>query len=290
MKKIQEFLTKLFQSFFSFLKIIILSKYIVKLPREDPSKDCLILANGPSLNITLKEKMDFLLSGNKKIIVVNHFCSTEYFEKLKPSYYVIVAPQFFIENTSDSLKELRDKTYETILNKTSWPLILFLPQGARKTSVVKNRFDSNKNIKIVYFNSTPVEGFQSVSNLFFKLNLGMPRPHNVLIPSIFLALNMGFKKIYLFGADHSWHEIIKVNDNNEVSVNHQHFYENSPVVVPMLQLDGKPHFIHDVFRTLYLAFKGYFVLKAYSDSIGSKIYNASEKSYIDAFVRIKITD
>ena len=149
-------------------------------------------------------------------------------------------------------------------------------------------FDSNKHLSVVYYNKTPVEGLQAVNNFLFKLNLGMPRPYNVLVPTIFLALNMGFKSIYLFGADHSWHEEIKVDENNNVLVNHEHFYDNSAQVKPMYHLDGKEYYIHDIFRKLYLAFKGYFVLKNYAETLGAKILNASEKSYIDAFDKIKI--
>jgi hypothetical protein len=111
----------------------------------------------------------------------------------------------------------------------------------------------------------------------------MPRPHNVLIPTIYLAINLGFKKIFLFGADHSWHEEIKVDNKNLMTVNHQHFFENQEVRMPMYRLDGTNYFIHDIFRKLCLAFKGYFVLREYADFRKAAIKNASSKSYIDAF-------
>ncbi|MEG8947848.1 hypothetical protein [Rosettibacter firmus] len=56
----------------------------------------------------------------------------------------------------------------------------------------------------------------------------------------------------------------------------------------MYKLDGKKYYIHDIFRKLHYAFKGYFILKDYADFLGAKIYNASSKSYIDAFERIFI--
>jgi hypothetical protein len=56
----------------------------------------------------------------------------------------------------------------------------------------------------------------------------------------------------------------------------------------MYKLDGKEYRIHDVFRKLYLAFKGYFVLNDYAKEKNVKILNASKRSYIDAFERITI--
>jgi hypothetical protein len=121
------------------------------------------------------------------------------------------------------------------------------------------------------------------------MNLGMPRPHNVLVPTLFLALKMGFKNVVLFGADHSWHEEIRIDESNQLTVNHEHFYDKSKQIMPMYKLDGKEYYLHDVFRKLHLAFKGYFVLKEYADYLGSKILNASKKSYIDAFEKIKLS-
>jgi hypothetical protein len=110
-----------------------------------------------------------------------------------------------------------------------------------------------------------------------------------LIPAIYLAINTGFKRIVLFGADHSWHEEIKVDDSNSVTVNHEHFYDKQDVRLPMYKLDGKKYFLHDIFRKLHYAFKGYFILNNYAGYMSAKIQNASSRSYIDAFEKIRIT-
>ncbi len=276
-----------FQSLMSIVKVILLSRWYVKLPRGKTA-DCIILANGPSLGKTLEEKIGFITKGDKEIFVVNYFINSPFYEKIKPQYYVLNAPEFWIDTTTEMHKRKRKKLFEDLNAKTNWDMKIFVPFEAGKTKLWKNLFDKNKHIEVVYYNKTPVEGLRWVNNLLFKYNLGMPRPYNVLIPSIFLALNMGFKTIYLFGADHSWHEEIRVDEKNTVLVNHQHFYDNSSQIKPMYHLDGKEYYIHDVFRKLYLAFKGYFVLKDYAGSLGAKILNASEKSYIDAFEKIKI--
>ena len=56
---------------------------------------------------------------------------------------------------------------------------------------------------------------------------GVPRPHNVLIPSIAMGLRLPFKKIYLAGADHSWLPEITVTDDNVVLMHQKHFYDQN---------------------------------------------------------------
>jgi len=285
-QKISESFTLLFQTIFSFIKIVLLSNYFTRL-KDKKLKDgkCVILANGPCLIKDLEINNEFI-SGHKKFCV-NFFALSEEYEKIKPDYYVLAAPEFWLEKTTEFFKSQRKKLIDNLLNKTNWQMSLLIPFKA-KNSLLVNSIKKNNNIQIIYYNNTPIEGFQKIINWLFKLNLGMPRPHNVLIPSIFLALNIGFKKIYIFGADHSWHEEIKIDENNKVTVNHEHFYDKNEQRMPMYKLDGKEYYLHDIFRKLHFAFKGYFILRDYAYFLNAKIYNASSKSYIDAFERIII--
>ena len=68
---------------------------------------------------------------------------------------------------------------------------------------------------------------------------GMPRPHNVLIPSIILSMRMGFKKIYLAGADHSWLKEIFVSEDNEVFLTQKHFYDEKKAEARTMDKLGK---------------------------------------------------
>ncbi len=285
---LQEFIENLFASLLSVIKVLLISKFNLKIKKINGEFDCVILGNGPSLNETLKDDLDFILDENKKVIAVNSFAISEYFEKLKPEYYVLNAPEYWLEVVSELHQKLRKDVFQNLIVKTNWELTLFVPYQAKKSKVWKNLFESNPNIHTVYYNKTPIEGLTSVNHFFFKKNFGMPRPHNVLLPTIFLALNMNFKKIFIFGADHSWHEEIRVDDANKVTVNHEHFYDKSEWRLPMYKLDGKEYRIHDVFRKLYLAFNGYFILREYAQSLNAEIYNASNLSYIDAFPKVRV--
>ena len=52
-----------------------------------------------------------------------------------------------------------------------------------------NVLSTNPNLKPIYFNQTPIEGFDWFKHLMFKRKMGMPRPHNVLIPTVISSYN-----------------------------------------------------------------------------------------------------
>jgi len=288
---LQEFIEKLFASLFSVIKVLLISKFNLNIKKINGEFDCVILGNGPSLTKSLEEDFGFIAKSKK--ICVNYFLLSDFYIKLKPEYYILAAPEFWVENPPTKQHAIsRQELFDKMNKLTTWNMFLFIPVAARN-SRFWNKIIWNNRISVIYYNNTPVEGFDFINHLFFRYNWGMPRPHNVLIPSIFLSINMGYKKIYLVGADHSWHEEIKVNDTNKVTVNHEHFYDKSEWRLPMYKLDGKEYRIHDVFRKLYLAFKGYFVLNNYAKEKNAKILNASKRSYIDAFEKTiikKITE
>ena len=287
--KVRDFIYGISEVCLSLVRIIVLSRFNVKFPKGETSKDntCVILANGPSLRESLKTNRAFI--EKHKNLVVNNFVYSDYYSEVKPNYYVLNSPEYFMEKGPGPMHEdMRERVFGGIVEKTTWPMFVFVPMIAAKTDVWKKRLAQNKNLKVVYYNSTPVEGAFSIIKYLFKYNMGMSRPHNVLIPSLFVTLNMGFKKIFLFGADHSWLEELRVNEDNRLAVNHEHFYDAAKEVGVMYKLDGNSYKIHEALRKLYLAFKGYWVILDYAHTLNAEIYNATPKSYIDAFVRVKV--
>jgi hypothetical protein len=287
LQKVTNFFSDLIQTKLSIIKILILSKWFVNLRKYGSEQnECVILGNGPSLTNDLKIHSVFI--NERKKFCVNFFALSEEYVRLKPEYYILAAPEFWLPSTTEWFEQQRNLLAQSFITNTKWKMKLFIPFNADKSKLCSTVI-LNKNIEIVYFNNIPVEGWQNIINPLFKANLGIPRPHNVLIPAIYLAINTGFKRIVLFGADHSWHEEIKVDDSNSVTVNHEHFYDKQDVRLPMYKLDGKKYFLHDIFRKLHYAFKGYFILNNYAGYMSAKIQNASSRSYIDAFEKIRIT-
>ncbi len=274
-ESIQSFFVELIQTFLSVLKILIKSKKVDK-----PQKVCLhdevvVLGNGPSLRPLIENKRDFL--EGKSLFAVNYAVLSEYYTELKPDYYLVADPAFFFQ------KEHCDKLFDAIAAKTNWDLEIYLSVHARKSDMWQSKLASNPNIHIRYFNMTPVEGFRWFSHWAFRKGLGSPRPRNVLIPSIMTTLRMPFRTIYIAGADHSWLKEIWVNENNVVMEDLNHFYDKKGSE----QYVSDRH-LHDILMSMYIAFKSYHTIRKYAESLGKKILNVTEGSYIDAFERKKI--
>jgi len=286
--KFQIFIEELVNTILTILKIFLFSKYFVKIKScENRNNECVILGNGPSLTDSIENKRH-TLSG-KDIFCVNRFATSDYFDVIKPVFYIITAPEYWRDNVDDQWKRRAEELLQTIKEKTNWQMSLLLPVESAKYNKIQNIISGNKNITISYYNTTPVEGFRCSSHFFFNFNLGMPRPHNVLISSIFLAIRMNYKKIYLLGADHSWLSEIRVTDSNDVLVNQKHFYDkDSSEPKPMQKAGRGKRKLHEVLVKFVYAFKGYFVLEEYSIYRQSKIYNATPNSFIDAFERIEL--
>ena len=286
---IQSFIGNLVLSFLSLIKIILLSKWGIKIKGVNRNSDCFILGNGPSLNKVLSNEIKLL--SKKNLFCVNYFVYTKYFSFLKPQYYVINAPELWSKNVLKKVKSNSEKLFSAIGEKTNWEMILFLPYSAKKNQIWRKYLGDNNFIKICYFNTTPVEGFSILNNFFFKHGFGMPRPHNVLIPSLILSIRLNYKNIYLLGIDHSWLKEISVDNENNVLINQKHFYdENSSEPKAMHKGGIGKRRLHEVLQKYVYSFRGYFEIKKLADKQNINIYNCTPDSYIDAFERKKITE
>lgn len=270
------------QSLLSVVKIVLQSRLNTTLPTSFRNADeLLILANGPSLNKTVQEAAGFIKG--KTLLAVNFCVSSPMFEELKPELYLIADPLFWI------VPEKRVQLFETMARKTVWPMCFFIPVRAYKNKDWQPMLAANPHIKVYAYNTTPIEGFQNICDFIFDRGWGVPRPHNVLIPSIAMGLRLPFKKIYLAGADHSWLPEITVTDDNEVLMHQKHFYDqNQSQAAKVQKEDLNSAHLYTILYHMYVAFKSYFVLDAYARKKGKEVINVTPGSYIDAFRRMKI--
>lgn len=281
------FIQNLFLSFLSILKVILWSRPLRSNKRhkkENKGKQLIIVGNGPSFRLSIEKHQNKLIEST--ILSVNLFCCTDYFEQLKPSNYLLLGSEFF--KADKDLSELyisnNIKVFSSLKTKTSWPMNLYIPVKFKKTKNIIDLKNQNTNITLHYFNTTPIEGLPYISNLMFGKRLGMPRPHNVLIPSLMIGINAGYSKISILGADHSWLGEISVNNKNEALVNQKHFYdEQTSTSQPMQDYITRPRKLHEILRKFYLSFKGYWEINSYAEKKGIQIINSSETSMIDAF-------
>lgn len=272
----------LWQSLLSVVKIVLQSKLVTRLPGHFSNPDeLLILANGPSLKRTVEESADFVRG--KTLLAVNFCVTSPMFEQLKPELYLIADPLFWI------VPEKREQLFRMMAEKTTWDMNFLVPARALKNKEWQPLLAGNPHIRLYIYNTTPIEGFQGFCNWIFSKGWGVPRPHNVLIPSIAMGIRLPFKKIYLAGADHSWLPEITVTDDNVVLMHQKHFYDqNKSKAATVTQENLHSARLYTILYHMYVAFKSYFVLEDYARSRGKEVINVTPGSYIDAFKRMKI--
>ena len=94
---------------------------------------------------------------------------------------------------------------------------------------------------------------------------------------------MSFKKIYIFGADHSWHQSIYLDKNNKLMRNDGHFYSNKKTNTAITEDGVNYQKIHDHFFSFSRVFRLYHTINQFDKEINIKIINLSSISWIDAF-------
>lgn len=259
----------------SLLKVALQSRRASKLtPPDNPEKPLIIMGNGPSLRDVIDNCRSILEATT--LMAVNFAANTSEFSSLRPAYYVLADGHFFNGIETDGNVA---KLWEN-LKKTDWDMTLFVPANMKKKLP-----GLPGNVRIAYFNLTPAEGFDSLCHFLFRHSLAMPRPRNVLIASIMLALNVGFRNIVIVGADHSWSKTLWVDDKNRVISVQPHFYKDNEKEFERVANDYAGYHIHDIYRSLAIAFESYHHIARYAGKIGATIINATPGSFIDAFPR-----
>jgi hypothetical protein len=282
-KAIERFFQNLYRSILGILKVLILSKFNITLPKPK-GENCIVLGNGPSLKNTFTDYEEILKK--TPLVCVNNFATSPEFKKFKPCYYVILDPGFFINKQRPDIVA----TFNELKNNTNWAVDLFVPWLYRRDPDVKYFLQANSFVKISFYNYTIAKGFDFLTFKLFEKNLAMPQFYNVLGASLFLAVNMGYKKIWLTGANHNWFEDIQVNENNALIRKDFHFYDkgDQPYILILDPVSGEIQKIGNFFQALHRIFDSYYLLNKYAISRNCKIYNSSEPSYVDAFDRKKI--
>ncbi|GAB3993527.1 hypothetical protein GCM10028807_28960 [Spirosoma daeguense] len=234
--------------------------------------------------------MDFLLE--TELICVNGFATSEYFEKLRPANYIIVDPNAFTFNTATSGRQDLHDLLKALIEKVDWPMRFFLPNVAKGSYFVQTLEAGNSSIELVYINTTVVQGFSWFRNWLYTTNLGMIQPQTVIVAALFLMINRKFDEIFLFGADTSWHEQIRISDTNQLEIKQIHFYDKSKDVAHLpVYSDAqrtKTFSMASQFLSLHKVFRGYELLRDYANYRNVRVLNASAKSYIDALERVVI--
>jgi hypothetical protein len=249
------------------------------------SDKCYIFGNGPSLSDDLVKCKDLKSLGD--VWCVNHFANCDEYQTVKPKYYVFADPDFWADNLSVNFVGKREQFFITLAKRTTWPLIIYVPNNARL--YVESLFANHINITVKGFNNITPSGWKKMIKVLYDLGLAMPHIQNVLVATLFLSLKVGYKEIILLGSDHSWHETLLLDDANRVCLRDKHFYDHASALTPFYK-DGaeqETFKMHEILFAFSKMFEGYWEVKEYSESVGAEIINASSITFIDAFRRVK---
>lgn len=235
-----------------------------------------VLANGPSIN----ESISSINFEGKVLFVLNNFArSHDLFTRLKPQNYVFADPAFW-----DS--DMEEPVLMDIVHLTSWDINVYLPFEIYRKEKVQKFFSSNIFIHLIPYNKTYIEGFGDWQVKAYMKNYGTPITANVLVATLFLAINSGAQNIHIYGADHTWTKSIIVNDSNQVCIADTHFNSETKFY-PWLKHDNTPFLMSEILEAFARMFRGYEYIEKYAKRIGVRIINETPGSFIDSFERSK---
>lgn len=288
MRKFVVFLKLLIETIISLLYVFRHKSYLIKnkIPKMYNEK-IFILGNGPSLKENLANDMELLKEND--IFCVNTFCLSSYFIDIKPRFYIFLDPAYFIKlGTAEKFIKLQESIIESLFQNVEWNMEIFIPNITDMKQQWYELHKKNPKLKIIYFNNNPAEGFILVKHFLFKRNLALPKPQNVLVGAIYLSINMQYKNVYLLGADHSWTEDLRVNDNNQLYLVDKHFDSEEKKLFYKGVKSKELWKMHEILGAWSIVFKSYNELELYARKSKVNIINLTKESYIDSFKRGRI--
>lgn len=284
MRKILHWLKELLD-FISFLmRVFIRSRYrnVLKLSKSE-KKRIAIIATGPSL----KEDMDFILDKNyleqTDFLMLNFSAFDSVFFKLRPQYYCLADPMYF-QNTWRDEEVFR--FFELLNNRVDWPMTIYIPA----LNLVRFRHFShlnNSNIDIRGVNTTEYKGFERFRHFFYRIGLSSPPSQTVTNLAIFVGINAGYKKMDLFGVDHTFLSSLMVNEKNQLCQVYSHSYDKGQADYRVIIRtdDNRIWKVGEYIVACGNMFLSHDLLERYARSVDCHIVNNTKCSMIDSYER-----
>ena len=244
-----------------------------------------VLANGPSLKKDLEKYGEEMMSYDR--LAVNFMGTTDVFQKIRPTCYVIADPIFFVprESLPEASQKDVDALQDVLANGVIWPMTLVAPADGRTSEFMKAA-EANPNITALYFSWKVPVPEDVVDFKGWSRNRYAPPCQNVINTSLYLGVVWRYPQIVLLGADTSFHAMTHVEqetnrlyqlDEHFYGVTKRYMYQDPECKIPQTMSGFLPHVLR--------CFRWYDKLREFADWAGVKIINASSFSWIDAFER-----
>ncbi|MDR0796583.1 MAG: DUF115 domain-containing protein, partial [Tannerella sp.] len=224
MKQIIRFFLKLAYTLYGLIKILAGTKFRAKKKILNAnSEPYYILGNGPSLKNDIS-RFDLNLKSDN-LMVVNDFAITELYTELKPEFYILADPAYYVENLKPNLQIIAQNLFVALHEKTNWPLSIFVPyEGLKK---IQEKLKENEHITVLGYNKVNTwKGFKWFDRWMYHKQWAIISGLNVIMVALSLSISMGIKKIYLLGVDHDWFKNLVVGDDNLLYILDTHFYDD----------------------------------------------------------------
>lgn len=243
------------------------------LPMQAEQKEPIhILMNGSSLNDTIY----YVKKEPGKVLMCNFALS--YMQTMKvdirPDYYCFIDPAYKDLSRSD-VNDLYN-----VLQSYAYNLDVYSDRAILDRLKITN---SNILTHSVYYNPCP-DYRGKKERYFLKKNMASFRWQNVVIMALYIAIQLGYKKIYLHGADLTYLKSIKVSSENIISYDYEHYYEKKKTVENN-SLNMKMRY-----KILFIIYQELYQLRDYADDLGVSIINMSSESLIDCFERFSYAE
>lgn len=191
----------------------------------------------------------------------------------------------FFRNTTE--RQRIEALYRAMNERVAWPMNLYVQYYNPE------RFDyraalPNPNIRIVPFHTLMYRGFRRLEFRLYRHGLGSANFGTVVQVGEYIALLLGYKRIELYGVDHTLLEGLCVDDANRLCRADRHYYDGGEPADPRPMYQKVPRRPYTM--AVYLAevaelFRGHEVLRDYARSLGARIVNRTRGSMIDAYER-----
>ena len=241
-----------------------------------------VLGNGPSLKGELEELLRDPAA--RDFMAVNFFAEDERFMVLRPAYYVLSDPMFFRRT---SLRGRIEQFYRTLNERVTWPMNLYVQYYNPELFDYRAHL-TNPLIRIVRFHTITYYGFRAVRHWLFNHGLGSGNFGTVVQVGELIALQLGYRRVELYGVDHTLLEGLTVDGENRLCRADRHFYDDdtTPHLKPMMQkVPEVPYTMAVYLQEVADLFRGHELLRDYADSLGAEIVNCTRSSMIDAYRR-----
>ena len=284
-EKLDRFLRNLYETAFYFAVMAVKENFRNYVGRAGtpgtPRGTMAILGNGPSLAEELPELLRD--PGDRDFMAVNYFALDERFTLLRPSYYVLSDPMFFRDSP---LRDRVAELYRVMNERVAWPMTLYVQYYNPE------RFDyraalPNPLIRIVPFHTTLFRGFRSLEFRLFRRGLGSANFGTVVQVGEYIALLLGYRRVELYGVDHTLLEGLCVDGRNRLCRADRHYYGTAREPQPVFQkVPPVPYTMASYLAEVAELFRGHEVLRDYAAWLGARIVNCTRGSMIDAYERL----